>query len=250
MHVAALWRHPIKGHGVEAVAAAEFAAGRTMPWDRVWAIAHEAARMPREGGAWAPCANFNRGAKSPLVMAVRAETDETAGRITLRHPDREPITVDPDDPKDAEALVDWVRPLSNPDRARPAFVVRAGENGMTDSAFASVSILNTASLAVLSERMGRRLAMERFRGNIWLDGLEPWREFELVGRELRIGGATFAVRERITRCQATSVDPETGVPDADTLGALEAGWSHRDFGVCAEVVSGGRVAVGDPAEPA
>ena len=55
------------------------------------------------------------------------------------------------------------------------------------------------------------------------------------------------MREPITRCVATHVDPETGVVDADLLGALQAGWGHKDFGVFAEVVGGGRVAVGDAA---
>jgi uncharacterized protein YcbX len=92
------------------------------------------------------------------------------------------------------------------------------------------------------------LAMERFRGNIWLDGLEPWAEFDLVGRDIRVGQATLSVREVISRCKATTVDPDTGIPDADTLGALQAGWDHQNFGVYGEVVEGGRVAVGDPAE--
>ena len=64
--------------------------------------------------------------------------------------------------------------------------------------------------------------MERFRGNVWLDGLEPWAEFDLVGRDIRVGAATLRVRERITRCKATTVNPETGRIDADTLGAPAA----------------------------
>jgi uncharacterized protein YcbX len=244
--VSNLWRHPIKGHGVEAVAAVTLSSGATMPWDRVWAIAHEAARVKPGAGDWVPCANFSRGAKSFELMAIRAEVDEASGRVTLTHPRREPLTVDPDDAGDAARLVAWVTPLSNPDRARPAFVVRAGR-GMTDSDFPSVSILNRASLAALVARLGMPLAMERFRGNVWLDGLDPFAEFDLVGRDVRLGDATLRVRERITRCKATTVDPATGVSDADTLGALRAGWDHEDFGVYAEVISGGRVAVGDAA---
>jgi uncharacterized protein YcbX len=241
-----LWRHPIKGHGVEAVGEAVLAAGATMPWDRVWAIAHEAARVGPAGGDWAPCANFNRGAKAPELMAIRARVDEAAGKVTLTHPRRPEITVDPDRAEDAARLVEWVLPLSDQRRARPAFVVRA-RVGMTDSAWPSVSVLNLATLEALGARVGRRLAMERFRGNLWLEGLPPFGEFELVGREIRLGRATLAVRERITRCKATTVDPATGVADADTLGALAAGWGHQDFGVYAEVVEGGRVAAGDPA---
>jgi uncharacterized protein YcbX len=246
VRVRALWRHPVKGHGVEAVAATTLAPGRTMPWDRVWAIAHEAARVEPGATAWANCANFGRGAKSPELMAIRAEVDEAAGRLRLTHPRRPAIEVDPDDPDDAARLVAWVTPLSNPSRPAPAFVVK-GDVGMTDSPFPSISILNTAGLATLGERLGKPLAMERFRGNVWLDGLAPFAELDLVGRDIRLGEAVATVRARITRCVATTVDPDTGRSDADTLGALEAGWGHRDFGVYAEVTEGGRVAVGDPA---
>lgn len=244
-----LWRHPIKAHGAESLARTSLAAGRTMPWDRVWAIAHEAAKPDGDADGWRPCANFSRGAKSPELMAIRAQVDEAEGRVTLSHPRLAPITVDPDLAADAARLIEWVRPISNPERARPTSVVRAGR-GMTDSDWPSVSILNAASLRALGDRVGRVLAQERFRGNVWVEGPEPWDEFGWVGRSLRIGGAVLAVREPITRCKATMVDPETGRVDVDTLGALEAGWDHQDFGVYAEVVEGGEIAVGDTVEPA
>ena len=247
--VSHLWRHPVKGHGVEAVAGTVLTAGATMPWDRVWAIAHEAAKVAPGDRAWMHSANFSRGAKSPELMAIRASVDEAAATVTLTHPRAGTITVDPDRPDDAARLVAWVTPLADPGRAQPASVVRA-DVGMTDSAFPSISILNRASLAALGARLGMGLAMERFRGNVWLDGLAPFAEFDLVGTELRVGDAVLAVRERITRCKATTVNPDTGASDADTLGGLEAGWGHRDFGVYAEVVEGGRVTVGDAAAPA
>jgi uncharacterized protein YcbX len=244
--VSHLWRHPIKGHGYEPLERSVLAAGSTMPGDRIWAIGHEAARIEPSAGDWAPCANFSRGAKSPQLMAIRARLDEATGMVTLEHPQRPALTVDPDAAEDAARLVDWVQPISDPDRARPAFVTRARARGMTDSDFPSIAILNRASLAALSQRIGRPLAMERFRGNMWLDGLGPWEEFEWIGRDIRIGDAVLRVRERITRCKATTVDPATGRVDADTLGALQSGWGHQDFGVYAEVIAGGSVAVGDP----
>lgn len=243
--VSHLWRHPIKGHGVEAVAGTTLEAGQTMPWDRVWAIAHDGARIDRTNRDWASCSNFSRGARTPELMAIRASLDESLGEVTLSHPERPQIVVDPDDPADAAALIAWLLPLSDPSRALPAFVARAENRGMTDSDFPSVAILNASSLRALSQRVGKPLAMERFRGNIWIEGLAPWQEFEWIGRDLRIGEAILSVRERITRCLATAANPDTGRRDADTLGALEAGWGHRDFGVYAEVIEGGAVTVGD-----
>lgn len=246
--VSHLWRHPIKGHGVESIPAVTLTAGMTLPWDRVWAIAHEAARITPENKAWASCANFSRGAKSPELMAIRAQVNEAAGTVTLSHPRLDPLTVDPDRPEDAARLVAWVQPISETSRARPAFVAKANGLGLTDSDFPSVSILSHASLAALETELGQSLAMERFRGNIWLTGFAPWAEFDWIGHEIRIGTTRLLVRERITRCKATTVNPDTGQIDADTLGALQSGWQHRDFGIYAEVISGGTVSIGDAAE--
>ena len=83
--VRALWRHPIKGHGREALDQVTLSEGQTMPWDRRWAVAHELAQA--DNTDWAPCANFSRGSKVPALMAINAISDEAAGTVTLSHPD-------------------------------------------------------------------------------------------------------------------------------------------------------------------
>lgn len=242
--VSVLWRHPIKAHGRERLERVLLEAGRTMPGDRVWAVAHEAAKT--DGSEWASCANFSRAAKAPQLMAIEALYDEGAGVVTLSHPAAGTIRFDPDG--DIGAFLDWVAPLMPADRAASARMVRVPGRGMTDSDFPSISLIGRASLDALSERMGRAIEPERFRANIWMDGLSPFEEFDWVGRELRIGQARLKVEERITRCLATTANPVTGARDADTLGALEAGWGHQEFGVFATVSVGGEIATGDVIE--
>ncbi|MFQ5624575.1 MAG: MOSC domain-containing protein [Paracoccaceae bacterium] len=240
-----IWRHPIKSHGREAVDAVTLEPGRTLPWDRVWAILHEAGRFDADDPRWVPCMNFNRGAKAPALMAITALTNEATGRITLHHPDRPTLIVNPDNPDDAARLVEWASALTPENRAKPKTVVRVPGRGMTDTDFPSVSINSIAALRALSQKAGRDIQMARFRGNFWIDGLVPWQEFEWIGQEISVGAARLAVRERITRCAATTANPETGRVDTDTLGVLEEGWGHRDFGVYAEVIEGGTVRTGD-----
>ena len=243
--VAALWRHPIKGHGFEALRRVQLTEGCTMPWDRRWAVAHDAAQPEADGRGWAPCHNFSRGAKAPHLMAISATSDEGAGTVTLHHPQRDDLTIDPD--ADGDAFLHWVRPLMPEDRAQSARLMRAPDQGMTDTEFASISIINLASGADLGARMGQDLSPLRWRANIHLDGLQPWAERGWVGRTLRIGGAELQLREAIVRCRATTANPETGERDADTLGALDK-LGHQEFGLYGVVTRGGKIATGDMAE--
>ncbi|RHZ94932.1 MOSC domain-containing protein [Cereibacter sphaeroides] len=234
-------RHPIKAHGREELASVLLSPGACLPWDRHWAVAHEGARLD---GGWAPCQNFTRGAKAPGLMAITAALDETTACVRLSHPDLPPLAFRPDDPAETARFLDWVAPLMPEGRARPARIVSAGR-GMTDSAFPSVSILSLSSLTDLSRRMGQPLSIHRWRGNLWVEGWAPWAEFDLIGREIRVGPTLLRVEERITRCRATMADPGTGVVDADTLGALDTHYGHRDFGIYATVLEGGPLTIGD-----
>ena len=237
-------RYPIKSHGRETLAAIDVKAGRTLAWDRHWAVLHEAAKA--DGSEWAPCVNFSRGSKAPGLMAIDAALDEANRRITLRHPDQPDLTFHPDDGTDLSRFLDWVRPLMPSDRAASARIVSAGERGMSDTDYPSISLLNLASIRALSDRLGQTLDPRRFRGNLWVDGPAPWEEFGWIGETITIGNAQFRVEERIERCLATTANPDTGRRDADTLGALETGWGHRDMGVYLVALNDARIETGAP----
>ena len=217
-----------------------------MPWDRCWAVAHEAS--PADGSAWVPCVNFSRGSKAPKLMAINAKLDETAQTLTLSHPDRKGFTFQPDDIQQLSGFLAWIRPLMPPNRAQSARIIRLKDRGFTDTDFASISINSHASLRALSERVGLPLSPLRWRGNIWLDDLEPWAEHNWIGQQFRIGTVQFEGVEPIVRCLATTANPQTGERDADTLGALNDGWNHQNFGLYARVIESGKISIEDTLE--
>jgi uncharacterized protein len=243
--LAHICRHPIKSHGRELLASVLLSEGACLPFDRHWAVAHDAARL--EPGTWAKCTNFSRGAKAPALMAIRATLDETTRQITLAHPDRPDLTFDPDAASDLPRFLEWVTPLCPANRAQPARIVQAGR-GMTDSPFPSVAILSLASNRALAAQMGQPLSIHRWRGNLWLDDLSPFVETGWIGRTLKIGDALLRIEEPITRCRATMADPDTGRIDGDTLAALETMTGMQDFGLYATVVKGGPIALQSPVE--
>jgi uncharacterized protein YcbX len=238
--LAQIWRHPIKGIGAELLDHVGLHVDRPLPLDRAWAVLEEGGEA---ADGWRSCRNFLRGAKGPSLMAVTARVEDAV--IHLSHPDRPDLQIDPATREGAAALFSWLRPIYPADRRGPAALVKAPAQGMTDAPFASVAVLNLASLRALSQKLGQDLDPRRFRGNLWLDGLAPWEEFDLVGKRLRIADAELEVIEPITRCRATEANPDTGKRDANTLAALEDGWGHTDFGVYTMVRSAGRVAIGD-----
>jgi len=243
--VAEIWRHPIKAHGREQVDEVTLSVGKCLPWDRRWAVAHEASCFDADNPRWQPCREFSIGAKSPRLQAISARVDPGYRNLTLSHPDRQDLTFDPDDPDGAGAFIQWVMPISNGNRMLPARLVRAPDQGMTDTDFASVSLINLTSHRAIEAQLGQEISPLRWRGNLLMDGLEPWAEMDWIGKTLCIGTAELEVREQITRCMATTANTKTGERDADTLGALKAGWGHQECGVYAVVTKSGAMRQGD-----
>ncbi|WP_240784039.1 MOSC domain-containing protein [Tabrizicola caldifontis] len=242
--VAHLVRHPIKSGGYEHVDRAVLSPGAAFPFDRVWAVAHAAARLTDPPG-WAEKLQFLRGWGSSELMAIACTSDPQARRVTLSHPRRPIESFQPDNPSDAARLIEWLRPLWPANRPEPARVIAVPGQAMTDQDQPLVSINSLSSLADLSARMGHDLSIHRWRGNIWVQGWKPWAELDLIGREISIGTARLRVEEPIGRCRATGANPDTGQQDADTMAALERHYGHTDFGVFARVIKGGSIALGD-----
>lgn len=118
-----------------------------------------------------------------------------------------------------------------------------------------VTLIGSASLARLASALGHRsVDPRRFRMNVEIDGLEPHGEDGLAGAILEVGSAELAVGAPVPRCVLTTRHPETFAADLDVPAAI---LSYRrplmggkaPFGVYAEVVRPGRVAVGDPVSP-
>lgn len=239
--LALIRRHPVKSVGWEALTRATLAPGAWLPFDRQWAVAHGAATLGGPG-AWAECHNFLRVAHIAALAAVSAGYDAATGLLTLTHPERPALTLDPD--REPDALTDWLAPLVGKRQPGPFRLVKA-EGAMTDSRHPRVSVKSLASLRALSEHLGQPLDPSRFRGNLWIDGLAPWAERDWIGREIAIGAVRLRVTKHIERCSATTANPATGQRDAPVLRGLKELVDAPEFGVNAEVIAGGEIALGD-----
>jgi uncharacterized protein YcbX len=243
-----IWRHPIKAHGREELSHITLSEGRDMPWDRRWAIAHEAATFDADNPEWVHCSNFSRAAKAPKLQAITASVDLQKQKVTLSHPILKDLTINPNNEADCDALIRWVMPISPSDRALPARLVRAPKRGMTDTDFPSVSLINLTSHAAVAQDLDQEISHLRWRGNLILGGLEPWTELDWVGKRIRVGRAELEIREPIRRCLATAANTKTGERDADVPGALNTGFGHQLMGVYGVVTKTGEICQGNMVE--
>ena len=115
-------------------------------------------------------------------------------------------------------------------------IVHADGHSFSDVSAKCVHMINLASLREIERVAGRPLDPLRFRGNIYVDGLEPWQEFQWLGQEILVGNCRLKIFKRTMRCAATNVDPETGERDMAIPALLERHWGHSDFGVYARVL--------------
>lgn len=201
------------------------------------------------------------------LFAVAAEWEPDADTLSLTFPDGsvvdgrlelgEPVSTWFYDRDEPGRIVQgpWAQALSDY-AGRELRLVRTDAPGRAvDRADGSVSIVSDESVDELARQAGVGAAdARRFRMLVGVQGGEPHLEDTWIGRDVRIGEAVVRVNEQVARCAITTKNPDTGERDLDTLRVIKSYRGTRnekqlDFGVYGEVVTPGRVRVGDPIEP-
>ncbi|HEV8686601.1 MAG TPA: MOSC domain-containing protein [Gaiellaceae bacterium] len=138
----------------------------------------------------------------------------------------------------------------------PVKLVQTDEPGTAvDRARGPVSLVSDESVEELARQAGReRVDAGRFRMLIGIRGVAPHEEDKWIGRDVRVGDAVVRPLEQVARCAITTKNPVTGECDLDTLRVIKEyrgvrGTKYLDFGIYGEVVTAGRVRVGDEVDP-
>lgn len=245
--LAQIYRHPVKSLGEEALADVTLEAGRPIPWDRAWAVAHGGSAWDAAAPSWLHCREFVTQRHIAAMAKTSISYDDASGVLTLRHPDRPDLQVRPSSADGAEALTDWLAPLAKEKQGGPYRLAEATGFAFTDGDDCHLSVGALSSLTALEQRVGQPLATIRFRLNLWLDGPAAWEELGWEGRELLIGAARLKFLHPCERCNATNANPETGAFDTQIPSLLRQAYGHRDFGINAQVTQGGTIRPGDEA---
>lgn len=246
VHVDAIYRYPVKGLSPAAMDRVRLEPGGTLPLDRAFAIAHgstdfdPAAPQPMSKRKFLQLMENERLA----TLATRLEDDDAT--LVIERDGRQVSRGRLDQPVGRKLIEQFLDAYMKDDIRGPVHIVSAPGHHFADVPTPLVSLINPASVAELSRVAGSPVDPLRFRGNVYLEGLPAWAEFDWVGREIAIGDQVrLKVVARIERCAAINVDPANGARDMNLPKLLNSAFGHVDMGVYAVVATGGEVGVGD-----
>ena len=259
MHVAGLFRFPVKGFTSEECESLDVLPGGRIAGDRVLGLRFNGSAAA--GDAWSTKLEFVVLMNTPGLARLRLRFDQRSGRLRIerdRHLLVDDLLDDAGRARVAAAVERHVRDLDeNPLAAHANRVpLRVVGDGVTpryqDQEQGYVTLHGRSSVASLDATIAVRpqVTEARFRSNIAIDGLDAWEEQRWIGRNLRVGDVAFSVVSAKTRCLATHANPLTGERDQRIMKALLALFPSEKptFAVAMRSDRGGTIHVGDKVE--
>ena len=95
----------------------------------------------------------------------------------------------------------------------------------------TISLINLNSIRDFEKKLSKKIEFQRFRGNIYVDGLNPWDERNLINKTLIINNLKFKVTKEIPRCVATNIRPNSSEINLSIPISLKQFYNHINLGI-------------------
>ena len=247
MRISSLYRYPVKGLSPERVAEALLVKDGYFPGDRLFAVENGPAGFDPSNPEHQPKIKYLMLMRNESLARLSTHYDDATGTLAITQGGREAARGNLSTAEGRLAIEAFLRRFMRSElRGAPKVLTAPDGYRFTDSRRGFVSLINLASVADLERVIDAAVDPLRFRANIYVDGIDPWAELDLIGQVLAAPfGVRLRVTKRIERCAATNVDPATGLRDLDIPKALMRAFGHFDCGVYAQVLTGGTLAEGE-----
>ena len=175
-------------------------------------------------------------------------------KLTLTFKDKEILTINASELSERQLLSNKILELEN-SLKKPIVLMKNEELPFFDTSISnkvdfvnSVSLLNIQSINDFQKKIDKKVEISRFRGNICIDGVKPWKEQEWVGKIVKINNISFKVEKKIPRCVAINLKPQTDDNNLNLLQALKKTYNHFDVGIYLTALVDGKIEVGNQIE--
>jgi uncharacterized protein YcbX len=227
--------------------AADITARQMLKDDRRFIIATQSSVGKDGVHEWARKRNFLQLVNTPKLAELGIEYDDATTTLSILRNGRAICKGNLEDKMGRTVVEDFLKAFLKNDAAGTPKIYSVPDVSFGDMKEPYISVINLASVRDFGDRIVQKeIDPMRFRGNLLIDGLEPWAELKWEeGQIVQINGVDFRVIHPITRCKATSVNPGTAESDINVPLMLRKGLNHLYMGVYVEPVNSGQIRPGD-----
>ncbi len=172
-------------------------------------------------------------------------------KLTFTQKDNEILTIDVSKTSEYDLLSNKILELENSLR-KPIFLMHNSKIPFFDTSISnktvlthSISFLNNKSIEDFEKKTHQTIEFQRFRGNIYVDGMKAWEERNWIGKIIKINDVSFKVEKNIPRCVAINLKPNTDDNSLNLLQSLKKNYNHFDMGIYLTALNDGEVNIGD-----
>ena len=171
-------------------------------------------------------------------------------KLSLILKDKEILTVDINELNERKKLSEKIIELEDSFK-QPISLMKNNDFPFFDTSISnkvdfvnSVSLLNIKSINDFQKKIDKKIETSIFRGNICVDGIEPWKEMEWIGKIIKINNVSFKVEKSIPRCVAINLKPKSDDNSLNLLQLLKKTYNHFDMGIYLTALDDGEISVG------
>jgi len=172
-------------------------------------------------------------------------------KLTLTLKDKEILSIDINQSLERETLSNKISELEN-SLKQPITLMKNYDFPFFDTSISkkvdfvnSVSLLNIQSINDFEKKINKKIKTSIFRGNICIDGVEPWKEREWIGKTIKINNVSFKVEKNIPRCVAINLKPQSDDNSFNLLQLLKKTFNHFDMGIYLTALDDGEINIKD-----
>ena len=168
-------------------------------------------------------------------------------KLTLSLKDKEILSIDNNQSDERETLSNKISELES-SLKQPITLMKNDDFPFFDTSISkkvdfvnSISLLNIRSISDFEKKINKKIETSIFRGNIYVDGVEPWREREWIGKIIKINNVSFKVEKNIPRCVAINLKPQSDDNSFNLLQLLKNNYNHFDMGIYLTALGDGEI---------
>jgi len=171
--------------------------------------------------------------------------------LTLTKNNKQILTINSNKADECELLSNKILELEN-SLQKPIFLMKNKDIPFFDTSISnktilahSISLINMKSIEHFRNKINQEIETQRFRGNIFVDGVEAWEERKWIGKIIKINDISFKVEKNIPRCVAINLKPNTDDNSLNLLQSLKKNYNHFDMGIYLTAIDDGQLNIGD-----